>query len=92
MAMKLHLPDDLDAKLAERARRTGRSKQALAIEAIREAEARADLIFGLRVNGLPAGHPVPPAEEAGPFVEATAPGHSTGRASLHRQDRRPPGN
>ncbi|MFE9256046.1 type II toxin-antitoxin system death-on-curing family toxin [Streptomyces sp. NPDC006879] len=28
--------------------------------------------FFLRVNGLPAGHPVPPAEEAGPFVEAVA--------------------
>ncbi|MFD9057634.1 hypothetical protein ACFVVJ_28915 [Streptomyces albidoflavus] len=42
MAMTLHLPDDLDAKLAER-KRTGRSKQALAIEAIREAEARAEL-------------------------------------------------
>lgn len=25
--------------------------------------------FFLRVNGLPAGHPVPPAQEAGPFVE-----------------------
>ncbi|KLI97820.1 ribbon-helix-helix protein, CopG family [Streptomyces albidoflavus] len=43
MAMTLHLPDGLDAKLAERAKRTGRSKQALAIEAIREAEARAEL-------------------------------------------------
>ncbi|MFE2766039.1 hypothetical protein ACFXGD_07310 [Streptomyces albidoflavus] len=42
MAMTLHLPDDLDAKLAE-GKRTGRSKQALAIEAIREAEARAEL-------------------------------------------------
>jgi death on curing protein len=28
--------------------------------------------FFLRVNGLPAGHPVPPAAEAGPFVEAVA--------------------
>ncbi|MFE7675169.1 hypothetical protein ACFU5N_23505 [Streptomyces albidoflavus] len=92
MAMTLRLPADLDAKLAERARRTGRSKQDLAIEAIREAEARADLVLGLRFNGLPAGHPVPPAEEAGPFVEAAARGHSAGRASLHRQDRRPPGN
>ncbi|MEV0011008.1 Fic family protein [Streptomyces sp. NPDC051840] len=31
--------------------------------------------FFLRVNGLPAGHPVPPAEEAGPFVEAVAQDH-----------------
>lgn len=29
----------------------------------------------LRVNGLPAGHPVPPAEEAGPFVEDIAQDH-----------------
>ncbi|MEU7373805.1 ribbon-helix-helix protein, CopG family [Streptomyces albidoflavus] len=43
MAMTLRLPDDLDAKLAERAERTGRSKQALAIEAIRDAEAPAEL-------------------------------------------------
>ncbi|WP_445394746.1 type II toxin-antitoxin system death-on-curing family toxin [Streptomyces sp. LE64] len=28
--------------------------------------------FFLRANGLPAGHPVPPAAEAGPFVEAVA--------------------
>lgn len=28
--------------------------------------------FFLRVNGLPARHPVPPAGEAGPFVEAAA--------------------
>ena len=41
--MTLRLPADLDAKLAERARRTGRNKQDLAIEAIREAEARAEL-------------------------------------------------
>ncbi|MEU6108356.1 Fic family protein [Streptomyces albidoflavus] len=31
--------------------------------------------FFLRVNGLPAGHPVPPVEEAGPFVEAVAQDH-----------------
>ncbi|MFF8568691.1 type II toxin-antitoxin system death-on-curing family toxin [Streptomyces albidoflavus] len=31
--------------------------------------------FFLRVNGLPAGHPVPPAQEAGPFVEAVAQDH-----------------
>ncbi|MEV3874331.1 Fic family protein [Streptomyces sp. NPDC049906] len=31
--------------------------------------------FFLRVNGLPAGHPVPPAAEAGPFVEAVAQDH-----------------
>ncbi|MEV3874330.1 ribbon-helix-helix protein, CopG family [Streptomyces sp. LE64] len=43
MAMTLRLPDDLDAKLTARAERTGRSKQALAIEAIRDAEARAEL-------------------------------------------------
>ncbi|MET7511021.1 ribbon-helix-helix protein, CopG family [Streptomyces albidoflavus] len=43
MAMTLRLPDDLDAKLAERAERAGRSKQALVIEAIRDAEARAEL-------------------------------------------------
>ncbi|MEV5516255.1 ribbon-helix-helix protein, CopG family [Streptomyces flaveolus] len=36
MAMTLRLPDDLDAKLTERARREGRSKQELAIEAIRD--------------------------------------------------------
>ncbi|GAA2556435.1 MULTISPECIES: hypothetical protein [Streptomyces] len=27
------------------------------------------------MNGLPAGHPVPPAQEAGPFVEAVAQDH-----------------
>ncbi|MGA4860606.1 MULTISPECIES: ribbon-helix-helix protein, CopG family [Streptomyces] len=43
MAMTLRLPADLDAKLAERARRTGRSKQDLAIEAIREAEDHCDV-------------------------------------------------
>lgn len=43
MAMTLRLPDDLDAKLTERARREGRSKQELAIEAIREAQERAEL-------------------------------------------------
>jgi predicted transcriptional regulator len=43
MAMTLRLPDDLDAKLTERARREGRSKQDLAIEAIREAQNRAEL-------------------------------------------------
>lgn len=43
MAMTLRLPDDLDAKLAERARREGRSKQELAIEAIRDAQNRAEL-------------------------------------------------
>ncbi|MFI1312277.1 type II toxin-antitoxin system death-on-curing family toxin [Streptomyces albidoflavus] len=31
--------------------------------------------FFLRVNGLPAGHPVPRVEEAGPFVEAVAQDH-----------------
>ncbi|MEW2707350.1 Fic family protein [Streptomyces koyangensis] len=31
--------------------------------------------FFLRVNGLPAGHPVPPAQEAGPCVEAVAQDH-----------------
>ncbi|MBZ2408542.1 type II toxin-antitoxin system death-on-curing family toxin [Streptomyces albidoflavus] len=31
--------------------------------------------FFLRVNGLPAGHPVPPVQEAGPFVEAVAQDH-----------------
>ncbi|GAA2312185.1 hypothetical protein GCM10010431_35410 [Streptomyces kunmingensis] len=41
--MTLRLPDDLDAKLTRRAERTGRSKQTLAIEAIREAEERAEL-------------------------------------------------
>lgn len=40
---QLRLPDDLDAKLTERARRERRSKQELAIEAIREAQNRAEL-------------------------------------------------
>lgn len=31
--------------------------------------------FLLRVNGLPAGHPVPPTKDAGPFVEAVAQDH-----------------
>ncbi|MFI7386587.1 type II toxin-antitoxin system death-on-curing family toxin [Streptomyces sp. NPDC049813] len=31
--------------------------------------------FFLRVNGLPAGHPVPPARQAGPFVEDVAQDH-----------------
>ncbi|GAA2312192.1 Fic family protein [Streptomyces kunmingensis] len=31
--------------------------------------------FFLRINGLPAGHPVPPADEAGPFVERVAQDH-----------------
>ncbi|WP_263168382.1 type II toxin-antitoxin system death-on-curing family toxin [Streptomyces sp. SCSIO ZS0520] len=31
--------------------------------------------FFLRINGLPAGRPVPSAEEAGPFVEAVAQDH-----------------
>ncbi|MEU1367455.1 hypothetical protein ABZ454_15085 [Streptomyces sp. NPDC005803] len=39
----MRLPDDLDAKLTERARRERRSKQELAIEAIREAQNRAEL-------------------------------------------------
>ncbi|MGW0857327.1 ribbon-helix-helix protein, CopG family [Streptomyces sp. NPDC002690] len=43
MAMTLRLPDDLDAQLTERARRENRSKQELAIEAIREAQMRAEL-------------------------------------------------
>lgn len=43
MAMTLRLPEDLDAKLTERARREGRSKQELAIEAIRNAQDRAEL-------------------------------------------------
>lgn len=43
MAMTLRLPDDLDAKLTERARRERRSKQELAIEAIRDAQDRAEL-------------------------------------------------
>lgn len=43
MAVTLRLPEDLDAKLTERARRERRSKQELAIEAIREAQNRAEL-------------------------------------------------
>ncbi|MFJ4271215.1 ribbon-helix-helix protein, CopG family [Streptomyces coelicoflavus] len=43
MAMALRLPDDLDAKLTERARREGRSKHELAIEANRDAQNRAEL-------------------------------------------------
>ncbi|MEU3143955.1 ribbon-helix-helix protein, CopG family [Streptomyces sp. NPDC006999] len=43
MAMTLRLPEDLDTKLTERARREGRSKQELAIEAIRDARNRAEL-------------------------------------------------
>ncbi|HEY9437999.1 MAG TPA: hypothetical protein VIS29_04990 [Streptomyces sp.] len=43
MAMTLRLPDDLDARLTERTRRERRSKQELAIEAIREAQDRAEL-------------------------------------------------
>ncbi|CAL9276683.1 hypothetical protein SUDANB5_05204 [Streptomyces sp. SudanB5_2050] len=43
MAMTPRLPHDLDAKLTERARREGRSKQVLAIEAIRDAQNRAEL-------------------------------------------------
>ncbi|MFG3246251.1 hypothetical protein [Streptomyces sp. NPDC048187] len=46
MAMTPRLPDDLDAKLSERARREGRSKQELAIEAIRDAQDRAELEVG----------------------------------------------
>lgn len=46
MAMTLRLPDELDAKLTERARREGRSKQELAIEATREAQDRAELRVG----------------------------------------------
>ncbi|WP_103502790.1 MULTISPECIES: hypothetical protein [unclassified Streptomyces] len=44
MAMTLRFPDDLDAKLTERARCERRSKQELAIEAIREdrAESKVD--------------------------------------------------
>ena len=41
--MTLRLPDDLDARLTERTRRERRSKQELAIEAIREAQDRAEL-------------------------------------------------
>jgi hypothetical protein len=43
MAMTRRLPDDLDAKLTERARRERRSKQELAIEVIDEARNRAEL-------------------------------------------------
>ncbi|MFC9184970.1 ribbon-helix-helix protein, CopG family [Streptomyces globisporus] len=39
----LRLPEDLDAKLTQRARREGRSKQELAIQAIQEAQDRAEL-------------------------------------------------
>ncbi len=46
MAMTLRLPEDLDAKLTERARRERRSKQDLAIEAIRDAQNRAELKVG----------------------------------------------
>ncbi|UCM90908.1 hypothetical protein [Streptomyces marincola] len=42
MAMTPRLPDDLDAKPTGRARREGRGKQELAIEAIRDAQARAE--------------------------------------------------
>ncbi|WP_129842875.1 ribbon-helix-helix protein, CopG family [Streptomyces sp. RFCAC02] len=42
MAMTLRLPDDLDARLTERARREGRSKHDLAVEAVREALDRAE--------------------------------------------------
>ncbi|MFJ9625859.1 hypothetical protein [Streptomyces sp. NPDC101181] len=38
MAMTLRLPDDLDAKLTACAGRTGRSKQALVIEAIKRRQ------------------------------------------------------
>ena len=41
--LTLRLPDDLDARLTERTRRERRSKQELAIEAIREAQDRAEL-------------------------------------------------
>lgn len=44
MAMTLRLPDDLDAKLTERARREGRSEQELVIEAVRDAQNRAELM------------------------------------------------
>lgn len=43
MAMTLRLPEDFDAKLTERTRRARRSKQELAIEAIRDAQNRAEL-------------------------------------------------
>jgi predicted transcriptional regulator len=46
MAMTLRLPEDLDAKLTERAHRERRSKQELAIEAIRDAQNRAELKVG----------------------------------------------
>ncbi|WP_319144435.1 ribbon-helix-helix protein, CopG family [Streptomyces sp. FL06-04B] len=39
----MRLPEDLDAKLTQRARREGRSKQELAIQAIQEAQDRAEL-------------------------------------------------
>lgn len=41
--MTLRLPDDLDAKLTERARCEGRSKKELAIEAVRHAQDQAEL-------------------------------------------------
>jgi predicted transcriptional regulator len=44
--MTLRLPDDLDAKLTERARREGRSRQELAIQVIRDAQNRAELKVG----------------------------------------------
>ncbi|MDI3418069.1 hypothetical protein [Streptomyces luteolus] len=43
MAMTLRLPEDVDRRLTERAEREHRSKQELAIEAIKEANARAEL-------------------------------------------------
>ncbi|MFX4293542.1 hypothetical protein [Streptomyces bohaiensis] len=46
MAMTPRLPEELDAKLTERARRERRSKQDLAIEAIREAQERAEPAVG----------------------------------------------
>ncbi|WP_031512904.1 hypothetical protein [Streptomyces sp. NRRL F-5123] len=42
MATTLRLPADPDAKLTERARREGRSKQEPAVEAVREAQNRAE--------------------------------------------------
>ncbi|CAL9618248.1 ribbon-helix-helix protein, CopG family [Streptomyces sp. enrichment culture] len=42
MAMTLRLPDDLDAKPTERARQEGRT-QKLVIEAVRDAQDRAEL-------------------------------------------------
>ncbi|MFD8152760.1 hypothetical protein ACFV28_18690 [Streptomyces sp. NPDC059720] len=43
MAMAPRLPNDLDAKLTERTRREGRSKQERAIDAIRDVQDRAEL-------------------------------------------------